>query len=173
MVLLLLVFLVSSPFFSSAQEDEVYTTESVRVVNVEVPVRVFYKGLPVEGLTKSNFKLFENGKLQKINGFYVRKKKLIEPEIPADVTDQRATMNARYFVLVFKITNYSEELHKGLKYLFKNVFNESDQCMAFINNKTLFFKNLHNKENARAILNRILREESHRAPEDGTVPAES
>jgi len=163
LALVLLVLVVCFPFQSSAQEDEVITTESVQVVNVEVPVRVFFKGSPVDGLTKSSFKIFENGKPQKINGFYVRKKKLVETEVPADVIEQKTIMNSRYFVLVFKITNYNDALHKGLEYLFKNVLQESDQCMVFINDKTIFFKNFTNKENARAVLNKVLREESHQA----------
>jgi hypothetical protein len=72
----LLVLIVGFSFHLLAQEDEVTTTESVRVVNVEVPVRVFFKGSAVDGLTRENFQVFEDGKLQEINGFYIRRKKL-------------------------------------------------------------------------------------------------
>ena len=161
--IVLLVLVVGFPFHSSAQEDEVTTTESVRVVNVEVPVRVFLKGSPVDGLTRSNFEVFEDGRPQEINGFFIRKKKINETKVPTNVIEQRTTMKSRYFVLVFKIIDYNKQLHKGLEYLFKNVFQESDQCLVFINDKSIFFKNLTQREHVKAVMHRFLREESKKA----------
>lgn len=162
-MILILVLMVGFPFHSSAQEDEVTTTESVQVVNVEVPVRVFHKGSAVDGLTRENFQVFEDGKPQEINGFYIRRKKLATSGTPAGATEQKINMRSRYFVLVFKIIDYNEPLRKGLKYLFENVFRESDQCLVFINDKSIFFKNLDQMDQVQVVMHRILREESQKA----------
>ncbi|MCK4942314.1 MAG: hypothetical protein KAS65_01995 [Candidatus Aminicenantes bacterium] len=50
------------PLLATAQEDQDMIREEVRVVNVEVPVRVVYKGKPVANLKRSDFKLYESGK---------------------------------------------------------------------------------------------------------------
>ena len=55
-VCLILVF----PVLSQDQDQRI--TEKVEVVQVEVPVRVFYKGEPVLDLTRDDFSLWENGK---------------------------------------------------------------------------------------------------------------
>ena len=144
-------------------QDEVNTTETVTVVNIEVPVRVFYKDNPVDHLKKSDFKIFEDGRPQEINGFYLKRKKIISTRPQTDIKELRLPLDSRYFALVFKITNYNDELQKGLDYLFKNVFRKSDQCMVFINDKSIFFKNLSNMKNAHTILNEVLLAESHRA----------
>jgi len=62
---LMIVFLWNGHLFGQ-QENEVLK-ETVRVVNVEVPVRVRYRGKPVDNLTKNDFKLYESGKLQDIH----------------------------------------------------------------------------------------------------------
>ena len=158
--ILFLITVLTFHFHLLPQDDEVTTIESVRVVNVEVPVRVFLKGSPVAGLNKNNFKIFENRKQHKINGFYIKKKKLEETKVISDLIKSRPAMKSRYFVLVFKIFEYNEKLHKGLKYLFKNVFQKSDQCLVFINNRSIFFKDLTHTEHVQAVLNKVLREES-------------
>ncbi len=159
----ILMLILVSPFLSSGSQDEITPIESVRVINVEVPVRVFLKGEPVDSLTRSDFEIFENGKKQKINGFYIKKKKLVKKEIFADSGESQNLMSSRYFVLVFKISEYNEKLHKGLEYLFGNILQKSDQCLVFINDRSIFFKNLNHKEHIRSVLNKVLREESKKA----------
>ena len=161
-VILLFLYMVF-PFETCAQEDEVATIETVRVVNIEVPVRVLLKGKPVDHLKRSQFKIFEDGKPQEINGFYIKRKKISSTLSQTEVKEQRPKPDSRYFFLVFKITTYNDELQKGLDYLFKNVFRKSDQCMVFINNKTLFFKNLSNMKDAQVRLDKMLLAESHHA----------
>ena len=151
------------PFHSPAQEDEITTTEKVRVVNVEVPVRVFYKGAAVDDLTRKDFKIFEDGKPKAIHGFYIKRKQLAETEASAHQIKQKDTMRSRYFVLVFKIIDYNDPLHRGLEYLFKNIFRESDQCLVFINDKSIFFKDLAHPDHVRAVMQRFLQKESRKA----------
>ena len=75
LLFLIIFFLVVIPFLRPQQEEEPIK-EKVEVVNVEVPVRVFYRGKPVDNLTKQDFKLYERGKLKEINGFYIKRKKI-------------------------------------------------------------------------------------------------
>ena len=89
-----MVVLFSLTLCVSAQENEVTVTESVRVVNVEVPVRVFLKGSPVDNLTRASFKIFEDGKPQKIHGFYIRRRKLAETVPVADPVVKRIRSHA-------------------------------------------------------------------------------
>ena len=147
----------------SAQEDEVTVTESVRVVNVEVPVRVFHKGEAVDGLSRNDFRIFENGRPQEIHGFYVRRKKIVAADAPVDAAGGQTTMTSRYFVLVFKIFQFNDPLKRGLDHLLQHVLRESDQCLVFVNDRTLFFKSLAHREKVRAMLIEMLREESKRA----------
>jgi len=54
--------------FASALHAQVTESIDVRIVNVDVTVTS--KGAPVSGLTRDDFEIFEDGKLQKITNFY-------------------------------------------------------------------------------------------------------
>ena len=56
-----ILVLTIMPLFS--QQEDLKLREEVSVVNMEVPVRVFYKGKSVDDLNKNDFKLYEDGKL--------------------------------------------------------------------------------------------------------------
>jgi hypothetical protein len=62
-----LMILLAFPF--PDQQTQYAIKEFVRVINVEVIVRVSDQGKLVSGLTKSDFRLSENGQAMKINGF--------------------------------------------------------------------------------------------------------
>lgn len=161
----IICFLLAMAFFlpAMAQEDEVTTTETVSVVNVEVPVRVFFRGEPVDHLEKGDFELFEDGIKQEINGFYVRRKTIRRAPQTAGSEKKATTHEPRYMVLVFRITKYNEQLRQGLDHVFRNILRPRDQLMVFINNKSIVFKNLSNLKAARDILDRTVEEESRKA----------
>jgi hypothetical protein len=71
--------------FLSANQDVI--KEKVEVVNVEVPVRVFLKGQPVDNLKKSDFKLYKDEILEQIreNGFFMKKKKIEVEDVRANI----------------------------------------------------------------------------------------
>ena len=58
------------------QTDEKNIKETVSVLNIEVPVRVFYKGNPVDNLTKNDFSLIVNGRERDIIGFNIVRKQI-------------------------------------------------------------------------------------------------
>ncbi|MEN8222322.1 MAG: hypothetical protein ABFR36_03600 [Acidobacteriota bacterium] len=145
---------------STGDEDKV--VETVDVTDFEIPVRVFHKKNLVDNLKKEDFLLYEGGKLQKINGFYMTRKKIqIEESIKDDLNQPEG--KGRYFVLVFKITEFNDQLKKGMDFLFDKLFRKSDELLIFINDKTFFIKNLSNQVAARELVSRILRSESIKA----------
>ena len=66
---LVILFMALSTPMVLAQQDQDTIREEVRVVNIEVPVRVMLKGKAVANLNKTDFKLYENGIEQNIHGF--------------------------------------------------------------------------------------------------------
>ena len=154
----LCVWIFAGHFLFGQQEDEVLK-ESVRVVNVEVPVRVYDKGQPVDNLTKSDFTLFEGGKRQEIHGFIIKKKKIANRDMDLNA-EQEQVSGGRYFVLVFRITHYNDYLKKGLDHVFDTVLNESDQLLVFVNDQSTFFKNLADMESVKSRLDQLLRDVS-------------
>ena len=111
-----------------AQEETI--KEEVLVVNVEVPVRVFFKGKAVEHLTRDDFLVYEGKKLQKINGFFIKKRKISgQHALPKTETDPESYLPSRYFVLNFSISDYNKELQEGLGYFFDNILRDDDQLV--------------------------------------------
>jgi hypothetical protein len=102
--------------------------EKVEVINIETPVRVFYKNKPVKGLKKNDFKLFVDGEERAINGFYQVSKKL--DRLPPLYADQPP----RLFVLVFNISSTSSDLQEGMETFFKQVIRPGDRIMVLTNN---------------------------------------
>ena len=62
--ILLILFILPSFFFA---QDDPKIKETVEVVQVEVPVRVFLKGHPISDLSKEDFTLYEGKKRQSID----------------------------------------------------------------------------------------------------------
>src|SRR4030065_2858903 len=48
------------------------------VINIEIPVRVFKGDVFIDKLTRDDFELYEDGKRQKVEAFYLVKKTIIE-----------------------------------------------------------------------------------------------
>jgi hypothetical protein len=145
-------------------QEEIKTEEEVSVVNIEVPVRVFFKGNAVDHLTKSDFTLYEGKEKQEIHGFYKIKRKIKIKDINTAATpDAELPLPSHYFVLVFRITQYNDELKKGLAHIFKNILKKNDRLLIFANDKTLFFQDLLDKDQAYSLIDQTLREQSTRS----------
>jgi len=154
-----LLMMLGLTLFLVGQQEEEPLRETVEVVNVEVPVRVYYKGKPVANLTRADFNLYENRKLQDIKGF-ICKRKRIKVQTVELTAEKKKTLAPRHFTLVFRIQQYSDDLKKGVEYVFENILKETDQVLVFANNKSAFFKNLKNKSAVKAKLDDLLRKES-------------
>ncbi len=148
-------------FLCGQQEDEILQ-ETVRVVNVEVPVRVVYRGKPVDNLTKNDFKLFERGKQQDIHGFILKRKKIKTQELKLNA-EQVMTREPRFFVLVFRFTHYNDDIKKGLDHIFDTILTDADQLLVFANDRSTYFKFLNDKPSVKAKVAKILQEVSRNA----------
>jgi len=143
-----------------SQEEEVTIRESVQVVNIEVPVRVFYNGKPVGHLTREDFEIFANGKRQEIHGFFVKRKQI---KLPVIKEAEMAAAGSRYFVLVFSIREINDRLEEGLHYILDEVLHANDRLMIMVSGRTHFFPNLENKEQAYAQIMELLEIQSREA----------
>jgi hypothetical protein len=140
--------------------------EKIEVVNVEVPVRVFCDGKPLDSLQKSDFQLYENNELQEINGFYLRRKKMNVQHVTMQADQNAVSLPPRYFVLVFRIFQYNEQLRKGIDYLFTNILRDQDQLLIMVNDRTLILNQDIWQIRRQEILDRILHEEAVKAGQE-------
>lgn len=127
MIACLLCFSFAFPGNARAQEKIV---EKIEVTNVEVPVRVFFKGKPVSGLSKSDFTLFVNGKKRDIHGFYEFKKRAAAPETPSL---QEEGPPSRLFLLIFNLCDYNLDTANILDIFFNEIFRANDRLMIITN----------------------------------------
>jgi hypothetical protein len=135
-ILAAIVMIVSFCFPGPArdQQDNQTLFEEVTVVNTQLPVRVFLKGKPVNGLEKKDFKIFVDGKERPINAFYEVRKKLNTPP-PAGSTKQAdPTAPGRLFVFIFNVSDYHMDLQKDIDILFDKILRPNDRFMAISNN---------------------------------------
>jgi hypothetical protein len=157
MLRICLVFIIGIAFVH-AQEDETLK-ETVSVINVEVPVRVFLDGKPVIDLKKEDFTIYEDGKAQAINGFQLVTKKIASGESPAGP----AILASRYFVLAFRVFDFNDPLQDGLKYVFDKILLPQDQLLVLINEKTRTYQDVADKEKIRSEIEADLREQCRSA----------
>ncbi len=118
----------------SAQELQ----HEVRVVNIEVPVRVFKGGAFVDDLKLEDFELTEDGKLQKIESVYLIKKTSVEREEGKSGGEPKVQ---RTFVFLFQMIDYMPEIDKALNYFFENVLSAQDSLIVITPVKTYNLKN--------------------------------
>jgi hypothetical protein len=130
---LLLIFFV----FCSLVCGQERLQEEVSVTNIEVPVRVYFKGEPVPDLKKSDFLLYEGGKLLKINGFNMLRRKIQVADVHLQANVQQTVYKPRLFVLIFNFTDIHLDIKKGIKYLFEKVLRQGDRIMVLANNTFL------------------------------------
>jgi len=109
---LLVALLLSVTLFSKDQQHE------VSVINVVVPVRVFEGNRFVADLTKEDFEIYENDKLQKIEALYLVNKEQIERK--EAVMDFEPQLLRNYY-LIFQISEYNPRFNETIDYLFEKV----------------------------------------------------
>ena len=148
-----------SPAFPAGQDQE-RIVEKVEVTNVQVPVRVLYKGKPITDLTADDFTLYENKKKMKINGFFLKTKTLAITQKTAKAT---APVVPRTFVLVFNVSNFNRYFDEAVDHLFTSILSEHDRLMIFANDKTRMYNDLKEKEQIKARVIADLKEEGKKA----------
>jgi hypothetical protein len=157
-----LIFLLGIAYPLQSQEHR-KIIETVRVENVEIPVRVFSGSRQVGGLKKEDFQLWVNGKKKTINGFNEIRKKIgnkLSPESgnsPADL----GAYPPRFFVLIFNLSSYYQDLDSILDILFKRVIRRGDLLMVVTNHYVISEWKVVSEERARHKLKAALDNEIH------------
>jgi VWFA-related protein len=95
----------------------------VRVVNIEVPVRVFDGDSFVENLTIDDFEVLENGVPQKLQAIYLVKKSAVERK---EEKAPFAPKTDRNFFLVFQINDYNPKIADAVQYFTGQVLRPGD-----------------------------------------------
>jgi len=98
-------------------------THDVKVVNIEVPVRIFKGEEFVDDLTLKDFEVYEDGILQKVSAVYLIKKKSVERKEEKRKFTPEVSRN---FVLLFRITEYLPKVGEAIDYFFENVILPGD-----------------------------------------------
>jgi len=138
----------SSSLIARPYQEHEPIKEEVIVTNVEVPVRVLYKGRPVINLTKEDFIIYENRKKMEINGFFVKRKKIKIGTSPGTTgsTGQEVSLppQPRMFVLAFNVTKYNKYFQEAVDHLFAKILKPTDHVIVFANNTTRQYPRLDN-----------------------------
>jgi hypothetical protein len=135
--------------------------EESLVINVEVPVRVFKGGTFVDNLTINDFKLYEDGKLQKIEAVYlIKKNNIVKKE---EERKKYTPTVSRYFALIFILTDYMPKVSEALDFFFQEVFLPSDSLSVVTPLKSYSLKRESieklSKEQLRNQLKKIIRKD--------------
>lgn len=168
-IILLICLLLPGISYINAQQQHDPIEESVTVTNIEVPVRVLYKGKPVDNLTKEDFTVYENKKKMTINGFYIKRKKItMSTKVDAPAEDKETGVKTipappRTFVLIFNVTDYNYSFKGAIEYLFENVLRDRDNVLIFANDKEFNFSPVKDKKKVRATLEEALKIESQKS----------
>ncbi len=136
--------------------------EEVAVYNVELPVRVLYKGKPVDNLTKKDFTVYEGKKEVKINGFFIKRKTIKIKQLPEALKTQPPTA-PRTFVLTFNITSYTRDFQKAIDHLFDKILRPTDHLIIFANDVTREYTNLKDISSLKNQIVQDLKNESQKA----------
>lgn len=125
-VSLWIAFLSLTVFLFSQQEVE---REYVRVLNIEMLVRVMKDGRPVAGLKKGDFTLLENGRKQEINGFLEVHRRITPPAAEEKLKADKKEHPGRLFLLFFWIHEPSIRVDEVLDYFFTSIYREGDRVI--------------------------------------------
>jgi len=141
------------------QDPDDAIVEAVKVVNVEVPVRVFAAGKPVSDLKKEDFILFEDDQPQSINGFYLSSKKIARPA--QAISGEIKAFSSRYFVLVFQVHDFNDALRQGLAYTFEKILRPEDRLLVFVNDFAREYSDLTDREKVRLDIEQNVKDQCH------------
>jgi hypothetical protein len=125
----------------------------VRVVNIEVPVRVFDGDQFVDHLKLDDFEVLEDGVPQKIEAVYLFKKTALERKEGKTAFKPET---ARHFYMFFSLFEYDPRIPKALNHFFHNVIKPGDQLMVITPRAAYDMKNsLVEKTPAEKIVERL------------------
>ena len=107
------------------------------VVNIEVPVRVYSRGVFVEDLSMTDFEIFEDGQPQTLESAYLIRKTNVARE--EGNPNLRPTVS-RQFILLFALQEYLPRVGDALEYFFSEVLTPADTLQVVTPAKTYNLK---------------------------------
>lgn len=116
------------PLFSQQEqpaEPDQPLQEYVSVTNVELVLRVIQDGRTLGGFKKEDFRLLENGRERRINGFFELKKKMIPEEKEAAAV----AAPGRLFLLLFWASQEQTEIKSHLDRFFSDIYRPNDRVV--------------------------------------------
>lgn len=157
--------ILAQPGQTAQEKEHEPIVEEVTVTNVEVPVRVMYKGKPVDNLTKEDFIIYENRKKMEINGFFVKRKKISTSPGKTKPFGQEVSLPSlpRMFVLAFNVTQYNKYFQEAVDHLFDNLLKPTDHVIVFANSISRQYPRLENMSRVKQEIIRDLKEASKKA----------
>lgn len=109
----------------------------VRVVNIEVPVRVFRGDAFVDGLTLADFELTEDGVPQTLEAVYLVRKSTVERKEEAKAFRPETS---RFFYLLFEFYDYHPKIGDGIREFVDKVLQPGDRLVLATPMKTYELK---------------------------------
>jgi len=107
------------PVWLAAQDIQ----HETKTINIEIPVRVFRGDVFVADLTKGDFEVYEDGRLQTLEAVYLVKKTNIERREEARPFSPETS---RHFYLFFEIAEYDPRLGEAIDYFVRTVLIPGD-----------------------------------------------
>jgi hypothetical protein len=114
-----IIALLIMPLGLAAQDIQ----HEAKTINIEIPVRVFRGDVFVADLTKEDFEVYEDGRLQTLDAVYLIKKTSIERREEARPFTPETS---RHFYLFFEIAEYDPKLGQAIDYFVRNVLIPGD-----------------------------------------------
>lgn len=123
-----LTFILSSHPQESARKENI--REYVQIVNVELILRVVKDGQAEGGFKKEDFRLFENGRECRINGFFETRRQMA-PRERSELNPSRKAPKGpkRLFLLLFWSSRDKGEIDRQLDRFFKSIYQPGDRVI--------------------------------------------
>jgi len=121
-ILFLAVAFPVSVIFAVQQQ---LTYES-KVLNIEIPVRVFEGDRFVDDLAIGDFEVLDNGVPQRLEAFYLIKKASIKRR---EEISKFSPFTDRYFYLIFEMNEYDPKINKALTYFINEILMPGDNLI--------------------------------------------
>jgi len=121
----ILAFLLPCYSDQAQNQTDQKIKEYVKVVNVQLLLRVMEDGRTRGGFKKEDFKLFEDGRERPINGFFEVSRRMGKP---IDLAPDRPRPG-RLFLLFFWLNQPQEDIRVQLDYFFEKIYQPGDRVI--------------------------------------------
>ncbi len=119
----------------SAETGQIH--HDVRVINIEIPVRVFNGNTFVEDLGMNDFEVYENGVLQNLQAAYLVKKAVLEPK--GEMLKFSPNIE-RHFLLFFMVYRPDPKINQAIDFFVENILRTGDSLTVVTSVKTYRMK---------------------------------